>query len=71
MRRGVGAEDGARVDVVRVGAAAAGVVGREAEGVEVLVHADDGGESVVEGEVGEAGFDESAGEGDRMRGLEM
>lgn len=43
----------------------------EAEGVEVLVYADDGGERVVQGEVGEAGFDEAPGEGDGMGGLEM
>lgn len=69
----VGAEDGARVDVVCVCFAAAGVVGWEAEGVEVLVYADDGGEGVVGGVDGgwELGFDEGAGYGEGVGGLEV
>lgn len=70
MSGGVGAEDGGGVDVVGVCAGAAGVVGREAEDVEVLRCAGDRVEGDVIGEEGggEDRFDDPAGDADGMVG---
>lgn len=47
------------------------MVGRNLERVEVLVDGDDGRERIDRGEMREAGFDQCAGEGERVVGLEV
>lgn len=73
VRAGVCAQQLRVAEVVCVGEGAAGVVGREAEGVEVLRGRDDGVEVVVvfEGGRGEVRLDDLAGDVDRVVFLEV
>lgn len=71
MRRSVRSEHVLPVQVVRVGQGAAGVVGREAEVVKVLLDGDDRTERVQVVERGEVVFDLAAEDPDRVRRLEV
>lgn len=66
-------EDGVLVDVVCVGTTPAGVIGGKPEGIEILCYGNNRRNIVVVGVYGrgELRFNNFAGQGDRMRRLEM